>query len=107
MSAHGGPTAVAAATTRQSTTDADPRSPRAPSPTGPSTPSASFARLNAVKFTAFISIIMHTGGPSPRYAPLSPSSRASFVNEATNPAPPGTPRGRTEALVAGLVAFAT
>ncbi len=35
---------------------------------------------NAVKFMEFMSIIMHTGGPSPRYIPTTPSVRTMFAN---------------------------
>ena len=89
MSAHSGPTDVAAATTRHSTRNDGSRT-SGSNPTGPRTPSASFARLNAVKFTAFISIIMHTGGPNPRYAPDTPSRTNRRPSVATNVARPGT-----------------
>ena len=43
-----------------------------------------------MKFTAFISIIMHTGGPNPRYAPDTPSRKNRRPSVATNVARPGT-----------------
>ena len=45
---------------------------------------------NAVKFMLFMSIIMHTGGPKPRYIPTGPSVRTMFTN--VLPATTGRPR---------------